>query len=113
MRLTDAQRIAFRQELAQASTAEREGDDAAAFAHLERAHILGQRNTFAHGLAHWRMLRHGWRRRDRREVLGQLLRLPAALTKTLIWVPRGNSGGADVPALHPMPVPPDLAHLVD
>ena len=49
------------------------------------------------------------RRRDRREVVGQLLRLvlagPGSLTGRY---PVGNTGGADVNALTPMPIPADL-----
>jgi hypothetical protein len=55
------------------------------------------------------MLRIGWRRRDTREVLGQCLRLAAG--GLLSWagrLPVGNTGGADVPATRPMPVPEDL-----
>src|SRR5687767_11900400 len=49
------------------------------FLHLERAHILAQRNTAKHMYAHWLMLRTGLRDRDYREVLGQLPRILAAL----------------------------------
>lgn len=87
-------------------------DFATAFTHLERAHILGQRQTGPHLLSHLWMLRTGWRRGDLREILGQLLRLPAALLMTWLWVPPGNSGGANVSALRPMPLPPDLAALL-
>ena len=44
---------------------------------------------------------------------GQLFRIPAALTKSRIWVPRGNTGGANVSAFAPMAVPADLAPLVE
>jgi hypothetical protein len=113
MRLHGHQRAAYARELEAATRAEHEGDLDAAFVHLERAHILGQRNTFAHTYAHLRMLRIGLRRRDPREILGQLLRIPAALTKSLIWVPRGNTGGANVNPFRPMPVPSDLQRYLD
>jgi hypothetical protein len=45
-----------------------------AFAHLERAHVLGQWYVRSHLTAHLGMLRIGWRRRDVREIIGQLLR---------------------------------------
>jgi hypothetical protein len=113
MKLRPHQRAAYDAEMAAAQSAERVGDLAIAFAHLERAHILGQRNTWAHTRAHLHMLRIGWRRRDLRELLGQLLRIPAALTKSLIWVPAGNTGGANVSAIKPMPIPADLKPFLD
>ena len=59
------------------------------------------------------MLKSGWRRRDLRELLGQLLRIPAAVTKSRIWVPVGNTGGARVSALRTMAVPADLKRYTD
>jgi metal-dependent hydrolase (beta-lactamase superfamily II) len=87
------------------------GDADAAFGFLERAHVLGQRHLWPHILTHAWMLRVGWHRRDRREIVGQLLRLMATLPGALVgWVPVGNTGGANVPALRPMPIPPEFAH---
>jgi hypothetical protein len=85
----------------------------AAFAQLERAHILGQRDTVAHVRSHWWMLRVGWRRGDWREWAGQLTRIVAAMLFSRIWVPAGNTGGADVSPIRPMPVPADLQMLLD
>lgn len=114
MKLRPRQRLAFEGEMqAATSIAGSRGDLTRAFAHLERAHVIGQRNVLAHTRAHLGMLRIGWLRRDLREITGQLLRIPAALTKTLIWVPRGNTGGANVSAFRRMPVADDLKHLVD
>jgi hypothetical protein len=57
------------------------------------------------------MLRVGLHRRDGREIFGQLLRLVATLPGALFgWVPAGNTGGANVSALRPMPMPPEFAH---
>lgn len=103
---------AFAEEMRLARQYYRQQDFTTAFTHLERAHILGQRQTGPHLLSHFWMLRTGWRRGDRREVLGQLLRLPAALLMTWLWVPHGNSGGANVSALRRMPLPADLAALL-
>jgi hypothetical protein len=59
------------------------------------------------------MLRCGLRRRDRREIVGQLLRLlvagPASLARRY---PVGNTGGADVRATLVMPIPEDLRPLL-
>lgn len=89
------------------------GDFAAALHHYERAHILGQRFTVAHVRAHMGMLGVGWRRRDAREIVGQLVRIVAATLFSKIWVPEGNTGGANVSAVEPMPIPQDLRNLLD
>jgi hypothetical protein len=82
------------------------------FAHLERAHVLSQRMTIRHTHVHGLMLVAGWRRRDWREVVGQLPRMLASALFSRLWVPKGNSGRARVSAFKPMPVPEDLRHLV-
>lgn len=104
---------AFAQEwdLARAASRAREHDRA--FRHLERAHILGQRRTWLHIKSHLGMLQVGWQRRDRREVPGQLLRIAAAALFSRLWVPAGNTGGANVSAFRPMPIPQDLQALLD
>jgi len=92
----------------------RDGEPQRAFAHLERAHVLGQAATREHLRAHWRMLRWGLHNRRPREALGQMLRLAGALTKT--WtglIPAGNTGGANVSPFKPLPVAPDLAALIE
>ena len=113
MSLRPDQRRAWLREMASARRAERRRQPEVAFAHLERAHIIGQRDTVAHTAAHVAMLRFGVRHHDLREVAGQLVRIPAAITKSRVWVPQGNTGGARVSPLKPMPVPHDLARYVD
>lgn len=88
-------------------------DVRAAFSHLERAHVLGQLNTAMHVRAHWAMLKFGWPSRDRREIAGQLTRLTGAALFTWLWVPEGNTGGANVGAFEKMPIPPELRQLID
>jgi hypothetical protein len=62
---------------------------------------------------HLHMLQWGIRHRRPREVLGQVLRLLGAATKTAIGlVPEGNTGGANVSALKPMPIPQDLSAII-
>lgn len=106
-------REAYETELRVAQRLEATGDLSAAFHHLERAHILGQRRTLAHLRVHWSMLRLGWRLSDRHEVLGQLSRIVAAALFSCIWVPQGNTGGARVSAFVPMSIPEDLRRLID
>jgi hypothetical protein len=88
-------------------------DTAHEFAHLERAHVLGQASTREHVRVHWHMLRWSWRHRDAREFAGQALRIVGAATKTFIGlVPAGNTGGANVSAVRPMPLDPELAAII-
>ena len=105
-------REALTRELTTARQLELRGEFGAAFAHLERAHILSQRYALAHAGVHLRMLRVGWKRRDAREVVGQVTRTLAALLFSRLWVPLGNTGGASVSALRPMPLPDDLRSLL-
>ncbi|WP_019142961.1 DUF3703 domain-containing protein [Noviherbaspirillum massiliense] len=100
-------------EISRADRAEREGYAGRAFLHLERAHVLGQASTREHVRVHWRMLVWGWRRRDMREVAGQLLRLVGAATKTAIgFIPSGNTGGANISPVKRLPVPADLVAII-
>ena len=91
----------------------RVGDLGRAFHHLERAHILGQSVTREHTRVHWLMLKLGRQMRDRREVVGQILRIIGASTKTPFGIyPAGNTGGSNVSPTQPMPIPVDLAELI-
>lgn len=86
---------------------------AAAFARLERAHVLGQAATFHHVRVHVRMLLWALRHRAAKEARGQVLRIVGAATKTALgWIPNGNSGGANIGPFTPLPVPPDLRRLI-
>ncbi len=88
-------------------------DAASQFAHLERAHILSQYSTRDHVAVHMRMLRWAVRERDVREVAGQVVRIVGAATKTAIGlIPVGNTGGSNVSAIKPMPLPDDLAEII-
>jgi hypothetical protein len=103
---------AYRSELDAGYASMRCGDLNEAFRRFERAHILGQRSTRLHLRAHVAMLRVARRRGDRRELVGQLKRIVAAALFSRIWVPTGNTGGANVSALRRMPVPPDLERIL-
>lgn len=107
-----ARREAYRAEARRAQDAFDADDLPLAFHHLERAHILGQPWAGAHSWTHWMMLRIGWRRRDGREIRGQILRLAAGgLLSWAGWLPVGNTGGANVPPKKPLPLPADLEAL--
>lgn len=83
-----------------------------AFAHLERAHILGQSFTLPHAQAHWWMLKVGWRRQDLTEIVGQIVRILGSLLFTWVWVPVGNTGGAHVAPFKSMPIPKEFQELL-
>ncbi|SNC65362.1 Protein of unknown function [Hymenobacter gelipurpurascens] len=104
----------FQTELRKAHEAYARQDLTGAFHHLERAHILGQRWSISHTQVHLLMLAHGLRTRNLREILGQLPRIVFGFLGSLVGrVPTGNTGGANVKAEQPMPVPVDLQHLLD
>jgi hypothetical protein len=104
---------AFARECSLAGAARDAGDFDAAFHHLERAHMLGQRSTRLHLRSHVGMLGIAWQRRDARELAGQLTRILAAVLFSRLWVPVGNTGGSNVSAMRPMPVPSDLQAILD
>jgi hypothetical protein len=100
-------------ELQAAHAFEVAGDAQRSFAHLERAHVLGQLSTWQHVRVHWQMLRWGLRQRQLREVLGQILRIGGAASKTALgWVPAGNTGGSNISPLRALPVDPELAQHI-
>jgi len=96
-------------EIAAYRAARRDGDAAAAWTALERAHILSQPTLRRHLRVHALMLGLALRTGDVREVAGQLARLALAPVGALTGrVPRGNTGRSNVSAFRPMPVPDDL-----
>ena len=100
-------------EIEAASELIRLGTLESAFYHLERAHVLGQTITFEHTRVHWLMLKIGWRKRDIREIFGQIIRIIGASTKTPFGIyPTGNMGGANVWFFKPMPIPDDLERMI-
>ena len=104
----------YHAEIHASKAARAEGDLRAEWHHLERAHILAQRWPREHNAVHWRMLKFGIRNKSGREVLGQLPRLVFGGVKSFVGtVPIGNTGGADVPALRTMELPPDLKAVLD
>ncbi|AOR25621.1 conserved hypothetical protein (DUF3703) [Formosa sp. Hel3_A1_48] len=60
------------------------------------------------------MLKFGFRQKDTKEVIGQIVRLFVGGWKSFInHVPLGNTGGANVPPLKRMPIPKDIEKLLD
>jgi hypothetical protein len=109
----EALRRALQVEFDAARRAIAAGELDAGFRHLERAHVLGQAFVVPHVKSHLGMLRVGVLRRDAREILGQLLRVPGAAIGSLLGhVPLGNTGGANVPPFRSLPIPDDLADIL-
>jgi len=84
-----------------------------AWRHLERAHILGQPYPIEHTMVHFKMLQFGITTRNMKEILGQLPRLLVGGIKS--WagmIPVGNTGGSNVTAWKPMPIPNDLEAII-
>jgi hypothetical protein len=101
-------------ELGAARTAREQHDFPEEWRHLERAHVLSQPMAGLHVKTHVAMLSCAFRRRDGHEVAGQLFRLVVAAPGS--WTgryPVGNTGGSDVSAFREMPIPDDLAALLD
>jgi len=113
MSMTAKLSVAFNKEMQQAQSLYYKRQYQQSFHHLERAHILGQRHYVPHVINHYWMLKVGWSRRDVREVLGQLLRLVGSVGSLIGWIPIGNTGGANVSAIKPMPIPADLNRFFD
>lgn len=104
---------AFKHEMQRALTAKKSANFNGAFHHYERAHILSQKYTWPHMKCHLGMLHLGYLRKDAREIFGQCVRVIAALFFSKIWVPIGNTGGANVSALKQMPLPDDLKNILN
>ena len=101
-------------EIIAAYQAEARGKPEVAFSHLERAHILGQPSTVEHVHVHWHMFLWSIRQCNVRECLGQLLRIVGAAIGTAAGlVPKGNTGGTNVNSFKSMPIPPELAALIE
>ena len=110
---SDSLRAAWRLERDAAREARRRGDATTEWHHLERAHILSQPKAGLHLVTHVAMLRAATRRRDMREIAGQVARTLLAAPGSISGrYPVGNTGGADVSAFRPMPIPEDLRALL-
>jgi hypothetical protein len=113
MATRQSRREVFEATLVQAGQCIARGDAPSAFAALEQAHVIGQRDFVQHLRVHWRMLHVGWAARDLREVTGQLFRIALVPIGHLAGrLPVGNTGGANVSAFKPMAIRPELVRLL-
>ncbi|MGW5381018.1 DUF3703 domain-containing protein [Nocardia sp. NPDC003963] len=109
-RLPEGARTRYYEEMRAAATS---ADIGRRWRHLERAHILSQPDPWLHTRNHVAMLALAVRCRDRREALGQVVRIVVAAPGSLAGrYPAGNTGRARVGLRRPMPVPADLAALL-
>lgn len=100
-------------EIKQASNSLKVNDIKGSFHHLERAHVLGQAVTVEHTRVHWLMLKIGLKKKDYREVFGQLFRIIGASTKTPFGIyPTGNTGGANISPFKSLAIPDDLQEII-
>ena len=110
-----AQKIApfVNREIALANLSRIKGDIKSEFRHLENAHVLGQESTYHHVKVHYLMFLWGLRQQQYPEVVGQMVRMLGALTKTMLGlVPQGNTGGSNVSPFKPLPLKPELATII-
>ncbi|MBF6277233.1 MULTISPECIES: DUF3703 domain-containing protein [Nocardia] len=109
-RIPDTARARYHEEMHAARTAT---DPAQRWPHLERAHILSQPDPWLHTRNHIAMFTLALHQHDRREALGQIIRIIAAAPASLTArYPEGNTGRATVGLRQTMPTPPDLAALL-
>lgn len=106
-RITEQARQVYRDEMTAAKHA---ADPATRWRHLERAHIVSQPDPWLHTCNHAAMLTLALRQHDRREAIGQVLRLIVAAPGSLTGqYPVGNTGRVDAGLMTPMQIPNDLA----
>ncbi|CRK54573.1 conserved protein of unknown function [Rhodococcus sp. RD6.2] len=88
-------------------------DDTLRWHHLERAHIISQPYPWPHTHNHIAMLSLALRQRDRREALGQVIRIVVAAPGSAFGrYPEGNTGRTHAGLTTPMSVPDDLAETI-
>ncbi|MEV6135913.1 DUF3703 domain-containing protein [Nocardia sp. NPDC051990] len=95
-------------------TAARHADgDAERWNHLERAHIISQPYPWPHTRNHIAMFAVALRQHDRREALGQLVRIVVAAPGSALGrYPEGNTGRTAAGLTTPMPIAADLADII-
>ncbi len=105
-RITNQARAVYRDEMTAARNA---ASDDARWRHLERAHIVSQPDPWLHTGNHVAMFALAVRQRDRREALGQVVRIIVAAPGSLAGrYPEGNTGRTAAGLTTPMPIPEDL-----
>ena len=106
-RISEAARDLYRAEMAAAAVTEVAEQR---WRHLERAHIVSQPDPWLHTQNHIAMFKFAVRQHDRREALGQVVRIIVSAPGSLSGrYPEGNTGRVAAGLMRPMPVPGDIA----
>lgn len=104
----------IRREMAVFEKCRKAGEATAAWAALERAHILSQPFLGPHLSNHRTMLCFAIEQRDWREAAGQVIRLALAPLGALTGhIPIGNTGRSNVSAFQSMPIPDELRRAIE
>jgi Protein of unknown function (DUF3703) len=112
--INPVQRSAFNSEMAKAKKFIAASNLDAGFAHLERAHVIGQNYVIPHVKSHWLMLQVELRRHRIAAVLGQLIRIVlGALGSAIGIVPTGNTGGTNISMFKRMPIETEMQNFID
>jgi Protein of unknown function (DUF3703) len=106
--------VAFDNEIALAKEFIARGDRETGFAHIERAHVIGQAFVVPHARSHWLMLKVELRRRQPVAAFGQVVRIALGVLGSAVGVvPVGNTGGSNVSMFKRMPIAPELQNTID
>ncbi|WP_024795022.1 DUF3703 domain-containing protein [Tomitella biformata] len=96
------------------TTARETEENAGRWHHLERAHIISQPYPWPHTRNHVAMLGLALRQRDRREAIGQIIRIiVAAPGSALGRYPEGNTGRTKAGLMTVMTISSDLAATLE
>ena len=101
-------KIEFHKQLQLGRTALKKKEYSTSFYHLENAHVLGQKHIGRHTLSHYWMFVFGIKTNNTKEIVGQVFRILASIIFTLIWVPKGNTGGTNISPVKPIPIRKEL-----
>ena len=112
--MNPVQGSAFEREISRAKQFIAEGELEQGFAHLERAHVIGQAFVVPHARSHWLMLGVEFRRKRPVAACGQIVRIVLGIVGSVVGVvPVGNTGGSDVSMFKRMPIAPELQGIID
>ena len=102
----------FQKELNDYKAAILHNDLHAAWRHLEKAHVIGQAYPYEHSYVHWKMFLFGVKIKNTKEIIGQIPRLLVGGVKSFVGkIPVGNTGGANVPPLKPLPIEEEIVDI--
>ena len=112
--MPDALQPYFKKELKAYYASLQKGQLQQAWRHLEKAHVIGQAYPFQHSYVHWKMLQFGIKIKSPKEVIGQIPRLLVGGVKSFVGkIPVGNTGGANIPPLRPLPIEQEIIEIFE